>query len=214
MRNVHLAEWLLALVVSRENAASMAGDLLEEARTRGAAWFWFSLAGTVCSLLWRDVADNSMRMLRLAMLGFVVQLALIVAAIGVFAFGTFAIGIAAMAIGLVNPQHLPPSWLVPTDTQSVGPFVVAGTIFGYAAVLLSQFQVGRVLAKRSPGHELAPCVAMILIGELFVFGFNVVSDGIRGALYYLVTYEVWSFLPFNVLLLAGAIRIRNRRAAS
>jgi hypothetical protein len=212
MRNVHLAEWLLALVVSRENAASVAGDLLEEARTRGTVWFWFSLAGTVCSLLRRDLADNPIRMLRLAALGFVVQLALVVAAIVAFAFVTFAVGIAAMAVGLVSPQHSSPPWWL--DARSGGPVVVAGTIFGYAAVLLSQFQVGRVLAKRSPGHELAPCVAMILIGELVIFGFNILSDGIRSGLYYLATYQLSSFLPFNVLLLAGAIRIRNRRTVA
>jgi hypothetical protein len=212
MRNVHFAEWLLSLVVTRESAASMVGDLLEEAR--GTVWFWISLAGTVCSLLWREIAGNPMRMLRLAALGYVVQLALVVAAIVVFAFGTFGVGIAAMAVGLVDPRHSPPAWLVPTGGQSAGPIVVAGTIFGYVAVLLSQFQVGRVLAKRSPRHELAPCVAMIVIGELVVFGFNVLSEGIRVGLYYLATYQVLSFIPFNVSLLAGAIRIRNRRSAA
>src|SRR5215831_11994523 len=157
MRNVHLAEWLLSLVVSRAGAASMVGDLLEEAHTRGTVWFWLSLAGTVCSLIWRDVAGNPIRMLSLALLGMVVQLALVVAAIVVVALGAFTVAIAAMAAGLFDPQH-PPAWLVLTGDQSVGPFVVAGVIFGFAAALLSQFQVGRVLAKRSPGHELAPCI--------------------------------------------------------
>src|SRR6516162_9990468 len=184
MRNVHLAEWLLSLAVSREGAASMVGDLLEEARTRGTVWFWFSLAGTVCSLIWRDVAGDPMRMLSLALLGFVVQLALLIAAILVFGLGAFVVAIAAMAVGLVDLQH-PPAWLPPTNALAVGPYVVAGTIFGFAAALLSQFQVGRVLAKRSPGHELAPCVAMIVLSEVVLFGLNVLMGGMRYALHYL-----------------------------
>ena len=214
MRNVHLAEWLLSLAVSRESAASMVGDLLEEARTRGTVWFWLSLVGAVCSLIRRDVAGNPMRMLSLAMLGVVVQLALIAAAIVVFALGTLAVGVAAMAVGLVDPRHQPPTWLVSTDAQAVGPFVVAGMIFGYAAALVSQFQVGRVLAKRSPGHELAPCVVFIVVGELVLFGLNVATGGIRYGLSYLASYQLLLVIPFNVPLFAGAIRIRNRRAAT
>src|SRR5215470_19527907 len=140
MRNVHFAEWLLSLVVSREGAASMVGDLLEEAHTRGTVWFWLSLAGTVCSLTWRDIASNPARMFGLAALGYVVQLALIAAIIIVFGLGSFAVFVAAVAVGLVDLQHQP-AWLVPTDAQSVGSFVIVGMIYGYAAVLLSQFQV-------------------------------------------------------------------------
>jgi hypothetical protein len=47
MRKAAVAEWLLSLVVPREAAASIAGDLVEDAARRGGIWFWSSVAGTL-----------------------------------------------------------------------------------------------------------------------------------------------------------------------
>jgi len=44
------AEWLIARFAGERQAASIVGDLLEDASERGPEWFWFSVAGIVLSL--------------------------------------------------------------------------------------------------------------------------------------------------------------------
>ncbi|MGH9739869.1 MAG: hypothetical protein ACRD4X_14975 [Candidatus Acidiferrales bacterium] len=47
------AEWVIARFTGPDLAASIVGDLLEEARERGALWFWLSVAGILLRLNWR-----------------------------------------------------------------------------------------------------------------------------------------------------------------
>src|ERR1035437_2113127 len=61
MHSVHIAEWILALVTTRDRAASTVGDLTEGAATRGVVWFWCGVLRTAASLLWRDVAEHPAR---------------------------------------------------------------------------------------------------------------------------------------------------------
>ena len=51
MRNAAAAEWILSLV--SDNSASTVGDLVEEASSRGALWFWSGVLRTAGSHLWR-----------------------------------------------------------------------------------------------------------------------------------------------------------------
>ncbi len=55
MRNQKLAEGLLALFMDRARAASVFGDLAEEAGEKGGAWFWRAYAGVLASFAWRPV---------------------------------------------------------------------------------------------------------------------------------------------------------------
>jgi len=43
------AEWLIARFAGERQAASIVGDLLEDAQERGQEWFWFSVAGIILS---------------------------------------------------------------------------------------------------------------------------------------------------------------------
>ncbi len=70
MHNV--AEWILALVTSRDRAASTVGDLMEQGPERGVIWFWSGVLRTVASLLWRGLTENSARVAKLAFLGLAV----------------------------------------------------------------------------------------------------------------------------------------------
>jgi len=54
MRNLALAEWILASFGDRERATCIVGDLEETARSRGGFWFWRSVAGTALRLGWRS----------------------------------------------------------------------------------------------------------------------------------------------------------------
>ena len=59
MRSAHIAEWILALVTTRDRATSTVGDLTEQAAARDAVWFWLSVLRATASLLWRDVAEHA-----------------------------------------------------------------------------------------------------------------------------------------------------------
>ena len=69
MHSTHLAEWILGLVTSRDRAASTVGDLVEEASSRGAVWFWSGIVRIAASLLWRGVAENPLRLAGVAFIG-------------------------------------------------------------------------------------------------------------------------------------------------
>ena len=74
MHNVNIAEWILALVTTRDRAASTVGDLAEGAATRGAVWFWSGVLRTAASLLWRDIVEQSARFTGLALIGLTVYI--------------------------------------------------------------------------------------------------------------------------------------------
>jgi hypothetical protein len=192
MRNARLAERILSLVTTPERASATVGDLLEDRRHDGALRFWSAVLITTLSLLWQDVAASPLRMARLAVLGLLLQWLLSV--------GT--------AIGY---------WLFYAAFKHTWPTIVATGVL----MLLAQFQVGRVLAKRSPGRELAPSVATTLLAVALPFLIVVLSRGraqfptgelIRDAVY--GPSPVLAFLsqiPFFLVLLAGAARVRRQR---
>lgn len=55
MKGAGCAEWLLRRVTSRERAAAQVGDLLEEAASRGAGWFWRAVLGAFLRQGWREI---------------------------------------------------------------------------------------------------------------------------------------------------------------
>jgi hypothetical protein len=192
MRNARLAEGILSLVTTPERASATVGDLLEDRAAAGALRFWSAVVITTLSLLWQDVAASPLRMVRLAALGLLLQ-------------WLMSVGI---AIGY---------WLFYAVFTHTWPTLVATGVL----MLLAQFEVGRVLAKRSPGRELAPSVATTLLAVALPFLIVVLSAGrarfptgqlIRDAVY--GPSPVWSFvsqLPFFLVLLAGAARVRRQR---
>jgi hypothetical protein len=55
MPNAAWAEWIIARLSDRDRAASIIGDLLESRGEENPAWFWWSVAGVVLSLVWRSL---------------------------------------------------------------------------------------------------------------------------------------------------------------
>jgi hypothetical protein len=218
MRNARLAAWILSLVTTPERASATVGDLLEDRLHAAALRFWGAVLFAALSQLWRDVVAHPKRMAVLAVYGVFLELLLsfVVAA---------AVLVVLSAIALVASGVNPGTQL----TVTVGPImplgiVTAGTIVGWALGLVAQFQVGRVLAKRSPGRELAPCVATTLLAVTIPLLLVMLSGGratlptgqlIRDAVYGpSPMLAVLSLFPPLLVLLAGAARVRRQRLSA
>jgi len=203
MRNAHVAQWMLSLVTTPDRAASTVGDLLEDPATGGPIRFWGSIAFTVVALLCGELAASPWRMARLAVYGIILQfLSLFVLILIVL--------VASLVIGSGARSYAPPI----DASTSTGAITLA--LFG----VLSQFQVGRMLAKRSPGTELAACMATTIFGyavpiviflamqELAVLPAGQMSTVFQTGTF--VEFVAYQILPF-LALLAGAARVRRHR---
>ena len=138
MHSIHIAEWILALVTTRDRAASTVGDLTEGAAARGAVWFWSGVLRTATSLLWRDVAEQPGRVTGLAFLGLAIYIGMELLFASLSGFVFFG---ASMVSG--HSPHL----------DSIG-----WKLWFIAPVLVSSLFVGRLLARRARGRELAACL--------------------------------------------------------
>jgi hypothetical protein len=65
-----IAEWIVALVLPPDRAASAVGDWMEDAAERGQVWFWCCVFRTVLAHVWRDLAASPLTMARLGLSGF------------------------------------------------------------------------------------------------------------------------------------------------
>lgn len=185
MHNISLAEWILALVTSRDRAASTAGDLAEEAEGRGAAWFWSGVLRTAASLLWRQVADNPARIAGLAILGVAVYVVLGLLFAGLSGFAFFAVA--------YQSGHAP-------QLDSM-----AWQIFFLAPMLLIALATGRMLARWAPGREAAVCLGYAIAAAAFGCVSMVMVPGSVGFL---------SDAVPQILVLAGAAWGRHRRLSA
>jgi hypothetical protein len=164
-----LAERLLSLVIPQAHAAAVVGDFAES--SPGEAQFWWSVLRTGCSLLWAGVAANPARMATLAAGGAVIQ----------FVYSGFLLmcvfAIAATLGFLKSWLNLEASWLLAAifGLPIFGLPIFGLPIFGLMVLCVaipSPFLAGRWLARRAPGHELTPCLALtMLTGILWGIGF-------------------------------------------
>jgi len=99
MRDIDRAQKLLGLFTSADCAEALAGDLIEERRSRGVFWFWRHVLGTVLAVSRSAVIDAPVR-----------TLSLVAAGCALFATPAFA-GVAAVSL---FPQLLGTlvSWIV------------------------------------------------------------------------------------------------------
>ena len=147
MHNVNIAEWILALVTTRDRAASTVGDLAEGAATRGVVWFWSGVLRTAASLLWRDVLEKSVRFTGLALIGLAVYIGIDLIFAGLSGAAFFG---AARTSG-----H-------PLSLDSIG-----WRLWFTAPVLVSSLVIGRLLARWAPGRELAACVVYAILASIY-----------------------------------------------
>jgi hypothetical protein len=147
MHSVYIAEWILALVTTRDRAASTVGDLTEQAATRGVVWFWSGVLRTAASLLWRDFAERPAPLTGLAFLGLAVYIGIDLLFAGLSGFAFFR---APMATG--HPLHL----------DSIG-----WKLWFTMPVLVSSLFIGRMLGHWAPRRELAACVVYAILASIY-----------------------------------------------
>lgn len=147
MHSAHIAEWILALVTTRDRAASTVGDLTEHAATRGAVRFWYSVLRIATSLLWREVAEHSARVTGMALLGIAVYIAIDLLFAGLDGVLFF---ISALRSGSHFQVHS-----------------LEWKIWFGAPVLVSSLLIGRMLARWAPGRELAAGVVYAVFVSIY-----------------------------------------------
>ncbi len=158
MRRAARAERILELVLPRERAAALIGDLLEQTESPRA--FWFAMGRTFAACLWRSFLDAPFHLLAVAILGWG-------AAWGLYA-GCESLGMPGFWIGLLTgpvsvltifagawrePGRAPALWLllmlvwgVLNAATGAGPHTVGDV--GIVAVV--------VLTRRPPDKKPTP----------------------------------------------------------
>ena len=126
MRKTQIAESVLMLVTSRERAAAIAGDLVEESPGRGAWWLWWSVLRTAGSLLWRGLGADPLQLAGLALRGVLLNFALWLAA-----FVSF-VAAGALIFGLLQTAGL-----VHGDSASF-PLITASARTGSVALMVAK----------------------------------------------------------------------------
>jgi hypothetical protein len=147
MRRTDAAEWVLSLLTSPDRAASIAGDLAEQASSQGGAWFWLNLLRTTASLAWRDFAEAPFRVTGLALVGIILQ-SVCMSAISL----VIAICFLEARVAVVDASGI--------RHDSVSEWAIVGVF------LFTSFFLGKWLAKWAPQRELAVYVVIQLISLL------------------------------------------------
>jgi hypothetical protein len=181
-----LAEWILSLVTSPERAVATVGDLCEEGARPLA--LWRSVAWMVLALIGRELLGAPLRMLGLAVYGFVIGIVLS-ACQGVAAAGL---------IVLVFPRAL----------ASVNTVVATSLLLGWAGSFIS----GILVARRATGREISACVAVVILDTLVTLATTGMSPAAPSEAWYAgVLGSTFILLISQLLLIAGATRVRRRR---
>jgi hypothetical protein len=189
MRKAQIAEWILALFTSREQAAATVGDCLEEVPARGALWFWSSVLCTGFSFIWRDISSDPPYIT-----GLVFRAWLLLNVIFPLV-AMICLGVLGDSLGLI--PH-PPSKIVSAATE----------VFA----ILVQFQAGRWIARRARERAIAACLALGLISIIIPLILNALLQWRFHPV--LMTGFFWT-LPLSVLpVIAGAIWVRRRESFS
>jgi len=194
MRKAQIAEWILSLVTTSERAEATVGDLIEATPGRRARSFWASVASTVLSFLWHDLAADPWRLTALALR------ALLVAGVFLAMSSVVLFGALFGVMLVIGTSHVPPS--VPILP------VWVGSVAGIGLTTVAQFMVGRWIARRAPAQELVACTALILLEASIGLALDAVwPSSMWEEIMALTVYQIPSALP----LLAGAISIRRGR---
>ena len=145
MRDIDRAQRLLGLFTSADCAEAIAGDLIEERRSRGGFWFWRHVLGTVLAVSRSAVTDAPLQTLNL-----------VAAGCALFATPAFA-GVAAVSL---FPQLIGTlvSWIVLS-------------LFWWGGGLWT----GASLVTIAQTRGMAACVVLALVGEALLIGFGLIG---------------------------------------
>jgi hypothetical protein len=162
MRRARIAEWILALVTTKDRAAAVVGDLTEV--ERGSLWFWWSVIRTAMSITWRDVRAEPWRMTGLNLLG---------AAVGICCS---AAGLVAFEIARRNWPWLHAYLATSEHFAAVEPPYSVG--LSWAVTLFG----ARWIARRAPGREFALFLSGAFFGlivDVFILTLSIMGKNIH-----------------------------------
>lgn len=162
MPKERFAEWFLSLVAPPAHAASIVGDLMENAGAHGKLWFWDCVARTAFSLLWHHFTKFPCQIICGAILGYYVYIALslLLFIIGLFVAG-FTWSIAYMLDNYTGLK-LVTEWAGVRVPPSMPQWVLEW-IATLTGSVVAPFMIGLFVVRRWPSRELAVWIALLFI---------------------------------------------------
>jgi len=182
MRDIRIAEWILSLVTAPERAAATAGDWAEQSVTRGRVWLWCSLSRTVALLVWRAIAEMPAGLIGLIFLGAAIEVAV------EFLFAALS-GLIFIFVSWLHLTAAP--WSIVLSAQP----------------LITSLIIGRILARRAVGRELAAGLVYFVLAPIV----NIISDPPEGLSMLAVVVLLLADAATQAPALAGAVWGRRRR---
>ena len=181
MRRAALAESILALVLPRERAAAIAGDLMEDAP--GALGFWTAISGVAWGSVRRDLETFAVPMAAGAAVWWIAYGFLSVC----YTFiGNLVVYFMGHHTGLELLVDLPWPPPPPSPESWIGPLFWWGMI---------PYQIGASVARSWPGREVSAWAALIVVWPL---------------LGYLTKTDLPALPLVQAFALAGALEARRR----
>lgn len=194
MHRALIAEGVLSLTSPPDRAETMAGDLTEEARTRGALWFAAALTGVCLAMFFQAFGEARGRTLRILGVGLGVWFAVYVAA----RLAGALLGIQPLVIDARSVTELPPATL----------------LYLGAMLALTNFVTGLVLGHRVSANRMNPVMPLAVFwASMAVVGFC--TDAAAGTPTWYCTLVYLGGVPILYvapLLLGGALAAHRAAA--
>ena len=187
MRKAGIAEAILSLTTSRDHAASIAGDLVQQAPFKGASWFWGSLVRTTASLTWKAFAEAPVRVTGLALLGLFLQM---------FYMLVIQVPIVLLHLGIGRRSVESPGWEY------------------MFAFLVASYFIGKWLARRAPQKELAVYVGVWFVAHILWIPMLVLIPGLNQSVPSLsdLAMDIVATVIGGLCVFAGVRSMRRRMA--
>ena len=181
MPKAALAERMLEMVTTSQRAASIIGDLLEEASNRSALWFWLSLLRIFTSHILQDLRNHWLRMIWLGFSEFVIFV------------------IVAMLLESTTHYYLPSAHYL---------FYGFPILLGWH---LARRSHGRELASGVSLISMFWIYEVVSMLPMFWIPVETRSGwGLQGNPFTTLMYSMLHVSPFNMLIIVGALLCRFR----
>ena len=187
MRKAGIAEAILSLTTSRDHAASIAGDLVQQAPLRGAMWFWGSLVRTTASLTLKAFTEAPVRVTGLALLGLFLQM---------FYMIVIQVPIVLLHLGIGRRSVESPGWEY------------------MFAFLVASYFIGKWLARRAPQKELAVYVGVWFVAHILWIPMLALIPGLNQSVPTLadLAMDIVATVIGGLCVFAGVRSMRRRMA--
>ncbi len=203
MPDGRVAEWMLSLVQPRQHAAALVGDLLEQARGRGAIWFSLTVLRTMAAFLVRSVDCSALPIATAATFSWLIYIPVtMIANLLLTAVVTLVWGVAYSLTHARTMQQLTLDILLMRFSWPSMPPIAEGTALFVLAVW-GPFTVGRHVARASAGRELLAGMVAAVVWPVLALAVPYLGRPMKAG--------TWAVPLLGFAVLAGAVS--ERRAA-